>query len=322
VGDFLTVSIDHDAKTIAYQNLTNGQQGTVSYTVASDGGYAIQDPQGNLVMGYEIPGYALVLELNNAGPQQNTNCLAFAIQQAPIDLNTMNGTTFNYMQFRTNSGGMEIGSATISTSTLATTSFWPYGNMNGGSAFQSGTMDKSLWQLDPSGKFLKVPEENNQYSYVFATSSGVFAVDTPNGNIIALKQRATKELQASDAGTYKAIVYGKTDASTNQNNQEIGASFCGKGVMVITAQGHVSVTDENGVEVVNSDLQPVVDKSYLVGPGKLQDSCHGLYTFRVSNAGEDMDVFVTFVEGALFVSSFVPGAGSTYSYLYGIGLKL
>ena len=37
VGDFLTISIDSNAQTITYKNYTNGEAGTVPYTVNSDG---------------------------------------------------------------------------------------------------------------------------------------------------------------------------------------------------------------------------------------------------------------------------------------------
>src|SRR5579863_3796199 len=58
VGDFLTITIDSTAHTIAYKNYTNGQMGTVPYTVNSDGTYTITDPDGNLLSAYEVPGTA------------------------------------------------------------------------------------------------------------------------------------------------------------------------------------------------------------------------------------------------------------------------
>jgi hypothetical protein len=44
VGDFLTISIDSSAQTITYNNYTNGETGTVAYTVNVDGTYTITDP--------------------------------------------------------------------------------------------------------------------------------------------------------------------------------------------------------------------------------------------------------------------------------------
>ena len=62
VGDFLTISIDSGAQTIAYKNYTNGETGTVPYSVDADGSYTIADPQGNLLSAYEVPGSMLVVE--------------------------------------------------------------------------------------------------------------------------------------------------------------------------------------------------------------------------------------------------------------------
>ena len=66
VGDFLTISVDSAAHTITYDNLTNGQTGTVPYSVESDGSYTIADPHGNLLSAYEVPGSVLVVEAANA----------------------------------------------------------------------------------------------------------------------------------------------------------------------------------------------------------------------------------------------------------------
>jgi len=69
----------------------------------------------------------------------------------------------------------------------------------------------------------------------------------------------------------------------------------------------------------------VADASYLVGAGELEDPCNGLFTFRVSTANSQQDVFVTFMDRAVLFSSFTArlpwGGGNTYDYLYGVGLK-
>src|SRR5207237_757140 len=62
VGDFVTISIDSNAQTITYENRTNGESGTVPYTVNSDGSYTITDPNGNLLSAYEVPGSVMVVE--------------------------------------------------------------------------------------------------------------------------------------------------------------------------------------------------------------------------------------------------------------------
>jgi hypothetical protein len=68
VGDFLDITIDTAALTIPYANLSNGDAGVIPYTVNSDGTYALNDPAGNLIAFYEIPGYAMLVEAEKAGP--------------------------------------------------------------------------------------------------------------------------------------------------------------------------------------------------------------------------------------------------------------
>ena len=48
VGDFLTITIDTTAHTMSYSNVSNGDSGTIAYTVNGDGSYTLNDPAGNL----------------------------------------------------------------------------------------------------------------------------------------------------------------------------------------------------------------------------------------------------------------------------------
>ncbi|MGC1225783.1 MAG: hypothetical protein WA859_04830, partial [Candidatus Sulfotelmatobacter sp.] len=67
--------------------------------------------------------------------------------------------------------------------------------------------------------------------------------------------------------------------------------------------------------------------SYLYGSsGELSDPCYGLFTFRITTATGQQDVFVTFMGQAMLFSSFtanLPWASpaGTYNYFYGVGLN-
>ena len=75
VGDFLTITVDASALTIKYTDVSNGESGTVPYTVNGDGSYTINDPSGNLIAAYEVPNYALVIEATQTGPMKNAPAL-------------------------------------------------------------------------------------------------------------------------------------------------------------------------------------------------------------------------------------------------------
>ena len=145
VGDFMNITVDTAALTISYTNLSNGDTSTVPYTVNSDGTYALNDPAANLVAAYEIPGYAMLLEAQKAGSDHATPALITAVAQGQITLATFENHAYNYMQFRTSSGGMEAGSAILDAQGhITVSSYSPSGYMNGQqSPFHNNTLDAS-----------------------------------------------------------------------------------------------------------------------------------------------------------------------------------
>ncbi len=333
VGDFMTITIDSSAQTVAYTNVSNSTSGTVPYTVDSDGMYALNDPTGNLVAAYEVPNYAMVIQAAKTGPSSNTPALITAVESGPISLATFEGQSYNYMQFRTSSGGVSVGSVTINAQGTGTTSsYWPYGALNSdnNSPFNSNALDMAQAQLDASGTFLKIPDPGNSgvFDYVFGTANGIFAVDTPNGAILGLKKAASASFDASSAGTYSAIYYKKTGASTGAGNVETGTPSLGSATLVVTAGGQVTVSGAQGNTMAQGALIPVANTSYLYASGnsaELNDPCNGLFTFEVTNNGVQQEVFVAFMGEAMLFSSFsanLPwGSGGSYNYFYGVGLK-
>jgi len=328
VGDFMTITLDSNAQTIAYTDISNGDGGTVPYIVNSDGTYTLNDPKGNLVTAYEVPSYALLIQAAKTGPNLNTPSLITAVDSGQISMSTWAGHSYNYMQFRTAAGGLEVGSANISAQGVGSnSSYWPYGALNqSGSSFNTGTIDITQAQLDSSGTFLKISDQGGSYDYVFGTANGVFAVDTANGAILGLKKASSKDFDSSFAGTYKAIYYQKTGASTGMGNIESGNASLGNARLVVTGLGNVTVSDAQGNTIVQALLTPVADATYLYGSaGELQDPCYGVFTLRVTTPSSQQDVFVTFMDRAMLFSSFkakLPSSSSgTYDYLYGVALK-
>jgi hypothetical protein len=329
VGDFLTLSVDPTTLTITYTNVTNGDSGTLPYTVNSDGSYAITDPKGNLVTAYEVPGYALVVQAEKAGPDHATPALIVAVESGPISLSTFEGNTYNYMQFRTAAGGLEAGSVAISTSgTGSDSSYWPFGALtaiNGGqSPYNSGTIPLSSATEGASGTYLTITN-GSETSTAFGTADGMFLVDTPNGTIFGLQQAAAKTFDPSVAGTYHAIYYSKANASTGAGNVEVGTPALGSATVAVTAAGAVTITDSSGTVMAQGTLAAVADTPYLYGGSpSLADPCYGLFTFQTTDGAVTQDVFVSFLGRTLMFSSFsaqLPSvANETYSYFYGVGL--
>ena len=222
VGDFLAITLDPVALTLTYTDLSNGDTGVVPYTVNANGTYTLNDPNHNLLVAYEVPNYALLLQAAKAGPNHDTLALVTAVQKSTISLATWEGHDYNYMQFRTTSGGVDVGSVSLDAqANVSITSYSPY-QATQGNPFHVGGFPGSGFQLDPSGSFLDLSEGNGSTEYVFGTANGIFAVDNPNGTIMGLEKAATKYFDPSFAGTYQAIYYQKTGAQTGQGNIETG----------------------------------------------------------------------------------------------------
>ena len=328
VGDFLSITLDPAARTFSYTNLSNGDTGVnIAYVVNADGTYTLQDPQGNLVAAYEVPSFGLLVQAAKAGPNHNTPALITAMAKgSSISTTSWANQSFNYMQFRTSSGGMEVGSVIMDAQgNVHNDSYWPYGASSGQASFHTGSFSASTFTPDPSGAFMTMPNGNGGFDYVFGTPNGVFAVDTSNGAIIGLKKAASKTFAPATAGTYKAIYYQKIGASTGVGNVETGTPSMGNATIVVGSNAQITVQDSQGNTIVQTTLTPVADAAYLYGAGELGDPCFGLFTFRVNTGNSQQDVFVTFVDHAVLFSSFtgmLPAAqGNTYDYLYGVGLK-
>jgi hypothetical protein len=328
VGDFLTISIDSNTQTITYKNYTNAETGTVPYTVNPDGTYTITDPNGNLLSAYEVPGTALMVEAANAGPERDTQALITAIETAPASISTFAGQNFNYIQFRTSTGGIELGTITVdSQGDITHAGYWPFGVISQGNMFNSGNFSASAVTEDPSGDFFTITESNSQQDYVFGTQNGFFAVDTGNGTILGLPKASTKAFDSSVAGTYTAMFYEKSDAQMGRDNSESGTPSEGKGTITVSASGAVTITDSQGNNMATGTLAAIADTSYIYNgnSNEMPDPLYGMFTFRTTAASSQQDVFVTFQGDAVIFSSFQTGLplvqNETYSYFYGVGLK-
>jgi hypothetical protein len=326
VGDFVQITVNATNHTIAYTDPSNNTSGTANYTVNSDGSYAISDPNGDLVSGFEIPNYAMILAARKTGPGQNTPSLITAVESGPISLSTWGGKKYNYLEYRTQGGGVEVGSVAVDAQGGVTgVSYRPYGATiqgPGAGAFSTLAIPDGQLKIDQSGTFFTLAVQG-QTNHIFGTANGQFIVDTPSGSILGLAQAASTAFDPLTAGTYNTQFYTKTNAFTDPSSVESGTVTLGKGSVTIDASGNLTALDANGTTVAQGVLTPLSQVSSIVGAGELVDPCPGVFTFKSTTSSSDQSVFVVFQGSNILFASFttpVPATG-TYGYFYGTGLR-
>ncbi len=353
VGDFLQIAIDPAASTLSYSNLTNGAAGTnIPFTVNSDGTYSFTDPANHLLMGYEVPNYALVLQVNNAGPTQASTALVFSAAQTPMVPTNFFGQKFNFMQFRTSNAGVEIGDASIAANGgLTVNTYQPGLELDTESTFTRGLKQPATYAFEnltgdniPATanytNFLTMTDPGAQggTDYLFETPLGSLISDTPLGTALILPQ-GSPTFDSSFAGSYSLMYYKMQVTNVTAQDVEQGTVTMGTSTLTISASGTLTLTEPNNLGVMTQKwqgtLEPVASAPYLYGTGSdglLSDPCPGLFTFRLKNGYSyvsgtpgRLDVFVTFLGGAsqtMFLSTFTTPYPVTtdlvYTYRYGV----
>ncbi|MFW5844864.1 MAG: hypothetical protein ACOCXJ_01410 [Planctomycetota bacterium] len=357
VGDFITVDLDRDAGTIAYQNHSNGDSGTASYTVDANGVYQITDPDGRMLEAVEIPGFALIVQSDQVGRDKDEQAILTAVQSEPVTVDQLAGNEYNYIEFSTTSG-INLGHASFASTGLTLESYDPVQAMIQAKAVHEGwedagewgefntqSMDASLFANGPDNRYISIEEEmtfpgpdgpvtETAYTYMFGTSSGVFAVDTPMGSVIGVAESDSKDFKTAWAGTYQAYVYSKDaylDFPQDSNPTEV-TEYLGieRGVITVSADGVVDIVDaaDNIPVVSNAALVPLADDTdvYDGTSARLGNPCHGLFSVELPDQGPEgytQTLYVAFMDDAMVFGAFTVKDVTipNYTYLYGFGVR-
>ena len=326
----MTVVLDPGKHTLSYTDATNGESGTVPYIVNADGTYALQDPSGNLTLAYEVPGDAVVIAATALGPQKNSPALITALSSGPITHATFAARTYNYIQFRTSAGGVELGSVDIDPSgSRSISSYTPYtATMRRESPFQLRHASAESDVLDPTGTFMRIGDlsGNGSDADMFGVANGVFAIDSPEGTIYASPQAILPTFNSANSGTYKALYYEKKNVTVGKSGVETSNPTLSSATVALDQDANFTVTDATHHTLLTGTLIPVANATYLYGSSaKLGSACPGLFTVRTTTLASQQDVFVTFTGKSMLFASFTAAlplnGGSPYSYLYGVGMR-
>lgn len=320
IGDFLVIDVDNSTQTMRYENHTRNQTGTISYTISADGSYQLDDTKHQLLVAYEIAGVALVVETSDPA-------IISAVAQTKLTAADLAGREFNYLQFRTSQGGVQLGHVSVDANTnLTLTSYFPAGPLlTGLSAFGATTMpgdilfeDGTLGTIDADAS----SGDGTSSTIVFGAADGYFAIDGAGGSIVGWPAAAAADFDPAQAGTYKAISYSKNAGYTA--GVEAGTARAMLVDIEISAGGHLLISGENGA-ITDVDLVALERANGLYGSEALASPCKGI--FVAQTPGSTAETYVLFMNQAVAYASFQNTSGSganapvQYHYAYGVGLR-
>ena len=346
VGDFLTISIDPNLGTLTYTNVSNGATGTVSYVVNANGSSTVDDPAGHVLSVSEVPGYGVVMLMNNTGTTADQLALITSIMQQPITGSEIEGLSFNTLSFRTRGGGVAIESVAIDSN----------GNLSGVNYLPRNLLDGSQNGIQPTGfgplpsvnlvtgttqptpyyLYLPLPEPPASVgkTYIFHAANGMLLIDQEVGSMIGLPKAATPNFNSSWANTYTLTYYQKTNAyGPVTTTPEAGDVSWGVATLTLDGSGNLLLKDSKGNTMASGKLVPVANTPSLYDgvtssgnytTGELSDPCYGMFTFTATVNGQTQQVFAAFAGGTVLLSSFSTPVqlypGNDYNYFYGVAL--
>ncbi len=318
-GDFWNFSVDHSLKTIKYLNNANGSSGSATFTVNRDGSYDLSDPDNNLTSAIELPGYQLLVHSNKGGANGATKTMVVGVPAGPVGVSSTSSNKYNYMQFRTHSGGVEVGYLRSTNGILTRGGWWPYGAFSNEDSplLEPSTMDlsASISGLSSKTAFFTLNEGVDKVT-VFGTEDGFLSLDLDKGSIVCMEQAESSAFDSSFSGLYTSLFYSKTSASIEENGEESGSVLLSKAFVTVTIGGAVTVVDSNQAVLFAGVIAPLSEDETIVGDGLVEDNCNGM--FKASNGSQEF--FVSFFNKSILFSSVKPISAGIYSYFYGAGI--
>ncbi|ELR20839.1 uncharacterized protein ACA1_277580 [Acanthamoeba castellanii str. Neff] len=318
-GDFVTITVNRASRYIDYSNSKSGRAGRFTYTVNADGSYDINDADGDLVRAVELPNYGILLQINKGGATANVKCLVTGMTKSTISRASLQGKAYNFFQFRTTSGGLEVGSIVFGATgqQLSHSSWWPYGAFNGETGFNEASdlsLTNATFAADGSYMHVLLEDEN---LYIFASGTRL-AIDLPAGSLMAMRESSSASFDTTSfPGTYTTLIYRKTNAHSQPGNTESGDIVLDKAQVEVTAAAGVTVTSLTTSTVLfTGTLSALSSDSSVFGPGKLTAECRGVFIARSG----DTAFVMSFTDRSVYMSSFTPLEDSAYNYFNGAGI--
>jgi hypothetical protein len=338
-GDFLTLN-KTNYTSLDWKNVTSNTNGTANFTKDTNGIMTFDANTGGFINGVEIPGYALILSSDKSGVHSDQNAVIMGVSFQPFSVSSIAGKIYNYMQFRTQNGGCEVGYVSIASESgtsagIIHSGYGPYNFLSGRSDIFSDNRNNpmTLNESDVSADkaYAEIADSQSQNGFkdrVFRSNFG-FCVDLEQGSLFGLPAADSSAFTTAYAGIYDTILYRKA-VTGNQNNIEIGTSNVKLYTVTITSDANISISDNL---FTSSTLIPWVDTGatkYGSNDWLKTDAeaakCKGLF-FAPNDSAELFVAFVTNSNGTGCIINSVHNTsnngnnGPVYEYFFGSGLK-
>jgi hypothetical protein len=239
IGDFIEVTIQDTSLT--YVNRTNGWSGTDVPLIMDEDGYLTFGNDPNLILGRHLPGSFCMFHTATAGKTSNQKAFILGLAVRPYTEASFPQRMLNYMQFRVNNGGFEVGYIDATADEIKHRHYGPVwaGNPEGGlSEETSFAVDATTFTLSEdrtylSKTFVENGGESNDVT-IFQTMDDDVVLDMNNGSIVAFSQRADNTLPT---GVYTGLLFGRDDAQSLENNTETGTDLLIKVCITLQEDG-------------------------------------------------------------------------------------
>lgn len=295
IGDFIEVKIGDTSLT--YLNRTNGWSGTQVPLTMDDDGYLHFGDDPNLLLGRHLPGSFCMFHTATAGKTSNQKAFVLGLAVRPYTEASFPRRLLNYMQFRVNNGGFEVGYINASADQITHRHYGPVwaGNPDGGlSEETSFAVDATTFTLSEdrtylSKTFVEDGGESNDVT-IFQTLEDDVVLDMNNGSIVAFSQRADSSLPT---GVYTGLLFGRDDALSLENNTESGTDLLVK-VRITLQEDGTFLWQEDGITLFEGSGWFAMHESLPFG-----QTLHGIfhYSFSVDPFTNDELVIILSADG-------------------------
>lgn len=328
-GDFLVLDRP-SAHQLVYTNRTNGLTGTA--TVTTEGEYLTFGDNPDFSTALEVDRSLFLFQTRTAGAQKSDASFALGLVPKPYTNAAFPSRLLNYMQFRTNDNGFEVGLIDATSATLTNQYFSPsacwFGDGEGvlDGSLQGGVGPANSFPLDAAAFTLssdqlslsktELDQGREMMITIFQTAEDAIVIDMDNGSIFGVPAADDDTLPVPRR--YSGLLFGKDDARGQSDHTETGTPLLSRLTLDVEADGQFTWLESGDSTVTfTGTLTPLHNSVSMEGNQLMLGAFH----CRLVRDSDTTDICVIKSPSMLLVAYYThPGSNTgngTYSYRHG-----